>query len=225
MFAVAGNSTQHFAYGPPSVGGSAGSFRVQVCGSPLRVAAHTHTRSTALPLIHVGCPVGLRPRSMPRHTHRQDSLDRPSPLRSHASRLSCRAFTARKGQKGWPHTLHFGRRPTFCVYGPFTMRRMLDIGLPTICNSAKLPCIFRKIEGRRAVELHRAVGGSSDGKGGKIPPQPLLCADKSALCDFYPWKFVDFRKNHGSARKKPRLKIKLLHRPENGRFAVPAVLR
>ena len=36
---------------------------------------------------------------MPRHTHRQDCLDRPSPLRSHTSCLSCRAFTARKGQR------------------------------------------------------------------------------------------------------------------------------
>ena len=45
------------------------------------------------------------------------------------------------------------------------------------------------------IALHRAGGGSPDGKGEEIPLYPFLTADKSASCDFQYWKIVEICKN------------------------------
>lgn len=55
--------------------------------------------------------------------------------------------------------------------------------------------IFRGGRGSRGGLLHRAGGGSSVGKRGKIPLLTLLTAFYLAFYDFYLWKIVEFCKN------------------------------
>ena len=110
------------------------------------------------------------------------SQSRRAIYRPRAERYAKREPTAR-GRIG----SHVGRNPAHLGRG--------EGGVAILTHFFTFISIFRGGRGSRGGLLHRAGGGSSVGKRGKIPLLTLLTAFYLAFYDFYLWKIVEFCKN------------------------------